>query len=107
MNQLREIDYSWIRELRRCGQYYEANRLLETFREDLKKTKENELRNIALQRRLVKEAKGLCSNWSCFNNVKEGFKQCSECIEKGKVANKKYYKKLQEVAAGSKELSRW
>ncbi|MBU1173590.1 MAG: hypothetical protein KKD44_28815 [Proteobacteria bacterium] len=86
MKQLRVIDYSFIRELRRAGQYYEANRLLEAFREDVKKAGKTEFGNQLKIDRLIKKSKGICVTLYCPNKAIKNMTQCKHCLSRAREA---------------------
>ena len=90
--QLLNIDIDTIKELRKTD-WKTARKLLLAFREDVKKTKRDELNNIKKIDRLKKKALGICSEDSCLNKVYKKYNRCKKHFKQNKRQAHEYYKR--------------
>lgn len=115
MQQIREINQDFIRELRREGRKDIADELLKVYYEDLKKTKKQELNNLMRHRSMIYKSKGLCQckrklhkNYSrcifCLSSNRKSIVKCNSlCIcGKSKFNNAKLCKKCYDAERGTK-----
>ncbi len=79
---LRVIDIDFIRELRRSGDSYTANRLLEAYYKDIKNQKKYALSDFMKHKRSVLKTKGYCT--SCEKRKAKKWNLCSSCFKSKK-----------------------
>lgn len=94
---LLEINQDTIRELRRGGNWREANELLAAYRADVKKAGKRALLDARKHDRMKKKAFGICTQWGCENLPKDGHCICVSCTEDLRIRGKKLYHKRKEM----------